>query len=88
MDIHNIGAAAAKGLKRSSVVIGGGAEHPLLREIAKDLYDKGKASGDREFLSDSYYNLELAMYSTIFEGVRAAIKDEPPAHRRQDPQGS
>lgn len=78
VDINNIGADAAKGLKRSSVVIGGGTEHPLLREISKELYDKGKGSGDRKFLSDSYYNLGLAMYSTIYEGTRVAAKDGTP----------
>ncbi|HMO46920.1 MAG TPA: ABC transporter substrate-binding protein [Rubrivivax sp.] len=77
VDINNIGPEAAKGLKRSSVVIGGGTDHPLLRDIARELYDKGKGSGDRKFLSDSYYYLGLAMYSTLFEGVRLATKDQP-----------
>jgi branched-chain amino acid transport system substrate-binding protein len=77
LDINNIGPEAAKGLKRSSVVIGGGTDHPLLRDITRELYDKGKGSGDRKFLSDSYYYLGLAMYSTLFEGVRLATKDQP-----------
>ncbi|MDP1692010.1 MAG: ABC transporter substrate-binding protein [Burkholderiaceae bacterium] len=77
VDINNIGADAAKGLKRSAVVVGGG-DHPLLREITRELYDKGKGAGDRKFLGEAYYNLSLAMYSTIFEGVRAAIRNEPP----------
>jgi branched-chain amino acid transport system substrate-binding protein len=76
VDINNMGADAAKGLKRSAVVVGG-ADHPLLREIARELYDKGKGAGDRKFLADAYYNLSLAVYSTIFEGMRAAVKNEP-----------
>ena len=44
VDINNFGAAAAKGLKRSAVV-SGGAEHPLVQEILRELYDKGKGNG-------------------------------------------
>lgn len=75
VDINNFGAAAAKGLKRSTVVIGG-AEHPLVREIIRELYDKGKGNGDRKMVADSYYNTGLAVYSTVFEGVRQAIKTQ------------
>jgi branched-chain amino acid transport system substrate-binding protein len=46
VDINNFGAAAAKGLKRSTVVTGG-AEHPLVKDILRELYDKGKGNGDR-----------------------------------------
>lgn len=77
IDIANMGAEAAKGLKRSAVVVGGG-EHPLLKEITRELYDKGKGAGDRKFLGDAYYNLSLAMYSTVFEGIRVAAANEPP----------
>jgi branched-chain amino acid transport system substrate-binding protein len=73
VDINNFGAAAAKGLKRSTVVIGG-AEHPLVKEILRELYDKGKGNGDRKMVADSYYNTGLAVYSTVFEGVGLAIK--------------
>jgi branched-chain amino acid transport system substrate-binding protein len=75
VDINNFGAAAARGLKRSTVVIGG-AEHPLVRDIIRELYDKGKGNGDRKMVADSYYNTGLAVYSTVFEGVRQAIKTQ------------
>jgi len=73
VDIANIGPDAAKGLKRATNVVGG-QDHPLIQQIIKDLYDKGKGSGDRKHLSDIYYNMGLAMYSSVFEGARLAIK--------------
>ncbi len=73
VDIANIGTDAAKGLKRATNVVGG-QNHPLMQQIIKDLYDKGKGSGDRKHLSDIYYNMGLAMYSSVFEGARLAIK--------------
>jgi branched-chain amino acid transport system substrate-binding protein len=75
IDINNFGAAAAKGLKRSTVVVGG-AEHPLVKDILSQLYDKGKGNGDRKMVCDSYYNTGLAVYSSAFEGVRLAIKTQ------------
>ena len=75
VDINNFGAAAAKGLKRSAVV-SGGAEHPLVQDILRELYDKGKGNGDRKLVADSYYNTGLAVYSSAFEGVRLAIKTQ------------
>ena len=75
VDINNFGAAAAKGLKRSTVVVGG-AEHPLVKDILRELYDKGKGNGDRKLVADSYYNTGLAVYSSVFEGVRIAIKTQ------------
>ena len=75
VDINNFGAAAAKGLKRSAVV-SGGAEHPLVRDILRELYDKGKGNGDRKLVADSYYNTGLAVYSSVFEGLRLAIKSQ------------
>ncbi len=75
VDINNFGATAAKGLKRSAVV-SGGAEHPLVRDIISELYDKGKGNGDRKLVADSYYNTGLAVYSSVFEGVRLAIKTQ------------
>jgi branched-chain amino acid transport system substrate-binding protein len=75
IDINNIG-ADAKGLKRSAVVVGG-ADHPLLREITRELYDKGKGGGDRKFLADAYYNVSLAIWSTVFQGVEVALKNDP-----------
>jgi branched-chain amino acid transport system substrate-binding protein len=76
VDIGNIGLEGAKGLKRSSVVVGG-ADHPLLKEITRELYDKGKGAGDRKFLADAYYNVSLAIWSSVFRSVEIALKAEP-----------
>ena len=73
VDIANIGADTAKGLKRGTNVAGG-QDHPLIQQILKDLYDKGKGSGERKHLSDIFYNTGLVMYSPVFEGARLAIK--------------
>jgi branched-chain amino acid transport system substrate-binding protein len=75
VDINNIGADNAKGLKRGTNVAGG-QNHPLIQQIIKELYDKNKGAGDRKHLSDVYYNTGLAMYSSMFEGARNAIKKE------------
>lgn len=75
VDIANMGAAEAKGLKRGTNVAGG-TDHPLIQEIIKELYDKGKGNGDRKHLNDVYYNTGLAMYSIAFEGARLAIKKD------------
>ncbi len=73
VDIANIGAAAAKGMKRDTYVMGG-KEHPLIQQIIKDLYSKGKGSDDPKYLDNIYYNTGLAMYSPVFEAARLAIK--------------
>ena len=73
VDINNIGAAEAKGMKRGTNVVGG-LDHPLIQQILKDLYAKGKGNGDRKNLDDIYYNTGLAMYSVMFEATRLAIK--------------
>ena len=73
VDIANIGAEEAKGMKRGTNVVGG-VDHPLIQQIIDDLYAKGKGNGDRKNLNDIYYNTGLAMYSVAFEGVRNAIK--------------
>ncbi|WP_342130513.1 ABC transporter substrate-binding protein [Hydrogenophaga sp. OTU3427] len=73
VDIANIGAAEAKGMKRGTNVAGG-QDHALIKQITTELYDKGKGNGERKNLQDVYYNTGLAMYSVAFEGVRAAIK--------------
>ncbi len=75
VDINNIGAAEAKGMKRGTNVVGG-KEHPLMQQIEKELYAAGKGNGDAKHLNDIYYNTGLAMYSVMFEGVRAAIKKD------------
>uniref|UniRef100_UPI003F6841BE hypothetical protein n=1 Tax=Serratia marcescens TaxID=615 RepID=UPI003F6841BE len=73
VDINNIGADAAKGVKRGTNVAGG-PNHPIIQEILKELYDKNKGSGDRKTTNDVYYNTGLAIWSSAFEGVRLAIK--------------
>ncbi|TFZ08806.1 ABC transporter substrate-binding protein [Ramlibacter humi] len=73
VDINNIGAAEAKGLKRGTNVVGG-KDHPLMQQIIKEVYGAGKGAGDAKNLDDIYYNTGLAMYSSMFEGVRQAIK--------------
>jgi branched-chain amino acid transport system substrate-binding protein len=75
VDINNIGAADAKGLKRGTNVVGG-RNHPLMQQITKDLYGTGKGNGDVKNLDDIYYNTGLAMYSVMFEGVRQAIRKD------------
>jgi len=73
VDIATIGAADAKGIKRGTNVVGG-MDHPLMKQIAADLYGKGKGNGDVKNMDDIYYNTGLAMYSVMFEGTRLAIK--------------
>ena len=73
VDIANIGPGEAKGMKRGTNVIGG-TDHPLMKQIVADLYEKGKGNGDRKNMNDIYYNTGLAMYSSMFEGVRLALK--------------
>ena len=75
VDIQNMGAAETKGLKRGTNVAGG-SNHPVIQEIIKELYDKGKGNGDRKNLDDVYYNTGLAIYSIAFEGARLAIKKD------------
>lgn len=75
VDIANIGPAEAKGLKRGTNVVGG-QDHPLIQEIYRELYDKGKGAGDRKLTEDVYYNTGLAVYSAVYEGIRLAIKNE------------
>jgi branched-chain amino acid transport system substrate-binding protein len=75
VDIANIGAEAAKGLKRGTNVVSG-QNIPLMQEIIKEVYGKDKGAGDRKNLNDVYYNTGLAMYSVVFEGLRNAIRKE------------
>ena len=75
VDIKNIGPADAKGLKRGTNVAGG-SNQPLIQEIIKELYDKGKGNGDRKNLDDVYYNTGLAIWSIATEGARLAIKKD------------
>jgi len=72
-DIANIGPADAKGIRRGTNVVGG-KNHPLMTQIAADLYGKGKGNGDVKFMDDVYYNTGLAMSSVMFERVRQGIR--------------
>lgn len=73
VDIANIGAEDAKGIKRGTNVVGG-QDIPLIREIIAELYDKGQGAGPREKVNDVYYNTGLAIYSVAFEGARLALE--------------
>jgi len=75
VDIANIGGDAAKGIKRSTYV-NGGSNNSLIQRILSELYDKNKGSGDRKNANDVYYNHGLAVSSTVYEGMRLAIKNE------------
>ena len=75
VDLNNIGLEAAKGIRRSTTVVSG-TEHPLVKEILSELYDKGKGNGDRKFVSDIYYTTGLAIYAPTFEAARIALKNE------------
>lgn len=73
VDIANIGAETAKGLKRGTNVAGG-QNIPVIQEIMAELYQKGRGSGPEKNLKDVYYNTGLAMYSMVLEGARQAAK--------------
>ncbi|HYD76591.1 ABC transporter substrate-binding protein [Ramlibacter sp.] len=73
VDLRNIGLEDAKGLKRGTNVVGG-KDHPLMQQIVKEVYGANKGAGDIKHLDDIYYNTGLAMYSVMFEGVKAAMK--------------
>lgn len=75
VDLNNIGAANAKGLRRVTTVRSG-VDHPIVQEILKELYDKGKGNGDRKFVSDIYYTTGLSIYAPVFEAARLAVKAE------------
>lgn len=73
VDIANIGPMEAKGIKRGTNVVGG-KNHPVMKQIAAELYAKGKGNGDVKNMDDVYYNTGLAMASVMFEGTKLAIK--------------
>jgi branched-chain amino acid transport system substrate-binding protein len=75
VDLANIGPENVKGMRKSSVVVSG-SSHPLIQEITRELYDKGKGNGDRKFLGDTYYNVGLAIYVPVFEAARLALKED------------
>ena len=73
VDIKNIGAERAKGLKRSEPIVSG-TDLPIIQEILSELYAKGKGSGDQSIVGSTYYNVGVAIYATVFEGIKNAIK--------------
>ena len=75
VDINNIGPENATGIKRGTSIVGGD-DHPLKKEIIAKLYDQGKGNGDIKLVRDSYYNVGLGVYSTMFEAARLAIRNE------------
>lgn len=75
VDLANIGADKLKGFRKSSVVVSG-TDHPLMQDITRELYEKGKGNGDRKFLGDTYYNIGLAIYAPVFEAARLALVSE------------
>ncbi|ODU75294.1 MAG: branched-chain amino acid ABC transporter substrate-binding protein [Bordetella sp. SCN 68-11] len=72
VDLNNIGAEAAKGIRRVATVRSG-TDHPIVQDILKELYEKGKGNGDRKFVSDIYYTTGLAVYAPVFEAARLAL---------------
>ena len=68
VDINNIGAAEAKGLKRGTNVVGGN-DHPLMKQILPTSMTRARATATSRLMDDIYYNTGLAMYSVMFEGV-------------------
>ena len=75
VDIANIGAEAATGLKRGTNVAGG-QDIPIIKEIIADVYGADKGAGDIKNLSDVYYNTGLAIYSAAFEAARLAVEKD------------
>ncbi|MDF1670670.1 MAG: ABC transporter substrate-binding protein [Roseovarius sp.] len=73
VDIANIGAEAAIGLKRGTNVAGG-QDIPVIQEILAEVYGAGKGAGPAETINDVYYNTGLAIYSAAFEAARLAVE--------------
>ena len=72
---YNLGLDAAKGIRRSTTVASG-VDNPIMKDIIRELYDKGKGNGDRKFLNDIYYSTGLAIYAPVFEAARLALKND------------
>ena len=75
VDINNIGADKAKGLKRGTNVAGG-KNHPLMQQIAKDLYDENKGAGDRKHLTTSTTTPVWRSTRACSRATSAAIKKD------------
>jgi len=74
VDIANIGAENAKGIKKITTLTVS-SDLPLIREIQRELYAKGKGNGDSKWIGTTYYNFALASFAPVFEGARLAIKN-------------
>ncbi len=74
VDIQNLGADAAKGLKRGTNVAGG-QDIPIIQEIKEKVYGAGKGAGDEAGMKDVYYNTGVAMYSVAIEAARLALEN-------------
>jgi len=73
VDVANIGAEAAIGLKRGTNVAGG-QDIPIIQEIISEVYGAGKGAGSADSINDVYYNTGLAIYSAAFEAARLAVE--------------
>lgn len=73
VDINNIGAEAAIGIKRGTNVAGG-QDIQVIQDIIAEVYGNGKGAGDQAHIQDVYYNTGLAIYSAAFEAARLAVK--------------
>jgi len=73
VDIRNIGADAAIGIKRGTNVAGG-QDIQVIQDIISEVYGSGKGAGDQANIEDVYYNTGLAIYSAAFEAARLAVE--------------
>ncbi|MBV1865709.1 MAG: ABC transporter substrate-binding protein [Rhodobacteraceae bacterium] len=73
VDIKNMGAENAIGLKRGTNVTGG-QDIQVIKDILAEVYANGKGAGDASHIQDVYYNTGLAIYSAAFEAARLAVK--------------
>lgn len=73
VDINNIGADAAIGIKRGTNVAGG-QDIQVIQDIISEVYGSGNGAGDQGNLEDVYYNTGLAIYSAAFEAARLAVE--------------
>lgn len=73
VDIANIGAEAAIGIKRGTNVAGG-QDLPIIQEIITEVYGNGKGAGPQEKMHDVYYNTGVGIYSAAFEAARLAYE--------------
>lgn len=75
VDLASIGHEAATGIRRATVVASG-VEHPIIQDILRELYDRGRGNGDRRHVADIYYATAIAIYAPVFEAARLALRNE------------